>query len=86
MEILQHPKNSNNITQTVKDQAALAVEHMIQHCIPSPNTTTIHQATQVNQRSFDITWQEVQKALEAALRITGFWYILLGMHNGKIKG
>lgn len=37
--------------------------------------------TKVNEcwayRSFDITWQEVQKAFEATLRMTGFWYILL---------
>ena len=34
-----------------------------------------------NQRSFDITWQEVQNAFVAAFKITGFWYILSRMSN-----
>lgn len=41
MEILQHPKNSNNITQMVKDRAALAVEH----------DTTLHPKSQHNYYS-----------------------------------
>ena len=52
----------------------------------NPNIGIFLHAAQANQRSFDMTWQEVQNALVAALRITGFWYILLGeKKKRKIK-
>lgn len=45
--------------------------------------TTFLQAALAIQSSFDMTWQEVQKALVATFTITGFWYILSKMTDGS---
>lgn len=42
----------------------------------SHEVTFLRNSTLENHKSFDTTWQDVQKATDAALNNAGFWYIL----------